>query len=106
MHVTPPTVLNLAIFTTKVSRFKVFCVGNSFYSIMPIVLKLYRCFGHGLKMCICFGCYHPMSFCIFLPLELSRYGNSMWQSRAFRFVFSILTGTLYQIVLRMPNRDV
>ena len=28
----------------------------------------------------------------------------MWQSRVFRFVFSILTGTLYQIVLRMPNR--
>ena len=28
----------------------------------------------------------------------------MWQSRVFRFVFSILTGTLYQIVFRMPNR--
>ena len=28
----------------------------------------------------------------------------MWQSRVFRFVFSILTGTLYHIVLRMPNR--
>ena len=28
----------------------------------------------------------------------------MWQFRVFRFVFSILTGTLYQIVLRMPNR--
>ena len=25
-------------------------------------------------------------------------------SRVFRLVFSILTGTLYQIVLRMPNR--
>ena len=29
---------------------------------------------------------------------------SMWQSRVFRFVFLILTGTLYQIVRRMPKR--
>ena len=29
---------------------------------------------------------------------------SMWQSPVFRFVFSILTGTLYQIELIMPNR--
>ena len=28
----------------------------------------------------------------------------MWPSLDFHFVFSILTGTLYQIVLRMPNR--
>ena len=28
----------------------------------------------------------------------------MWQSRVFRLVFSTLTGTLYQLVLRMPNR--
>ena len=28
----------------------------------------------------------------------------MWQSRILSFEFSILTGTLYQIVLRMPNR--
>ena len=28
----------------------------------------------------------------------------MTKSRVFRFVFSILTGTLYQIVLRMPNK--
>ena len=28
----------------------------------------------------------------------------MWQSRVFRFVFSILTGPVYQIALRMPNR--
>ena len=28
----------------------------------------------------------------------------MWPSFVFRFVYSILTGTLYQIVLRMSNR--
>ena len=28
----------------------------------------------------------------------------MWQSHNFRFVFLILTGTLYQIVVRMRNR--
>ena len=26
-------------------------MGNSSYSFMLIVFKLYRCFGHGLKMC-------------------------------------------------------
>ena len=33
---------------------------------MPIVLKLYRCFGSGLKICICFG-YNPQIFFTFNP---------------------------------------
>ena len=37
--------LNLAIFTTKVNGFKVFCAGNSSYSFMLIPLKLYMCLG-------------------------------------------------------------
>ena len=47
--------LNLAIFTNKVNRFKVFCVGNSSYITMQIPLKLYRCLDHSLKACILFG---------------------------------------------------
>ena len=47
--------LNVAIFTAKVNRFKVFYVGNSSYSFVLILLKLFGCLGHGLKMCIVFG---------------------------------------------------
>ena len=34
------------------------CVRNSSYLFMPVVLKLYRCFCHGLKMCMRFD-YGP-----------------------------------------------
>ena len=33
------------------------CVRNS-YSFMPIHLKLYMCYGHGMKICMWFG-YNP-----------------------------------------------
>ena len=56
---------NLVIFTTKVNRFKIFCVGNSSYSFMPIPLKIYRYLGHGLKMCISFGKNPQFNFCNF-----------------------------------------
>ena len=40
-------------------------VRNSSYSFMPIHLKLYMCYGHGLKICIWFG-YNPwIIFCHF-----------------------------------------
>ena len=32
---------------------------NSSYSFPPIVLKLFRCFLHGMKMCMWFG-YNPL----------------------------------------------
>ena len=35
------------------------CVRNS-YSFMPILLKLHKCFRHGLKMCMWFG-YSPQN---------------------------------------------
>ena len=57
--------LNLALFTGRVNGFKVFCVGNSTYSFMPIHLKLYRCVVHGLKMCILFGYNLQIIFCYF-----------------------------------------
>ena len=34
------------------------CVHNFSYSFMPIDLKLYVCYGHGLKICMWFG-YSP-----------------------------------------------
>ena len=40
---------------SKIFEFTVdsgYLVCNSSYSFMLIVLKLYRCFGHGLKMCM------------------------------------------------------
>ena len=41
---------------------------------MPIVLKLYRDLGHGLKMCICFG-YNPQIIFhnFFSQIEFSRF---------------------------------
>ena len=41
------------------------CVRNS-YSFMPIHLKLYMYYGHGLKICMWFGLYSPwIIFCHF-----------------------------------------
>ena len=34
------------------------CVRNSSYSFMAITLKLYMCYGHGLKICMWFE-YNP-----------------------------------------------
>ena len=53
------------IFTIKVNREWVPCVGNSSYSFMPILLKLHRCFDHGLKTCMWFGCNPQIIFCHF-----------------------------------------
>ena len=46
------------ILIMKVNRQRVPCVHNSSYSFIPIILKLYRCLHHTLKMCMCFG-YNP-----------------------------------------------
>ena len=50
---------------------------NSSYSFMPIVLKLYRCFGHGLKKCIYFGS-NPQNIHLLLPfsqIDFSRFSS-------------------------------
>ena len=46
------------ILKMKVNGQLVPCVRNSSYSFMPIALKLYIGYGHGLKICMCFG-YNP-----------------------------------------------
>ena len=43
--------LNLAIFRA-LSRKGIPCGRNSSYSFIPILLKLYWCFGHDLKICM------------------------------------------------------
>ena len=52
---------------------------DSGYSFPPIVLKLFRCFLHGMKMCMCFG-YNPLIifFSLFLLCELSLF--SVWNA--------------------------
>ena len=53
------------IFTMKMNGQWVPCERNSAYSFMPIHLKLYMCYGHGLKICMWFG-YNPwFIFCHF-----------------------------------------
>ena len=42
----------------KVNGHWVFCVRNFSYSFIPILLKLYRCLDHALKICMLFG-YNP-----------------------------------------------
>ena len=64
--------LNLAIFsgifTMKVNGQWVPFVRNSSYSFMPIHLKLFMCYGHGLKICMWFG-YNPwIIFCHFFTV--------------------------------------
>ena len=49
------------------------CVRISSYSFMPIHLKLYMCYGHGLKISMWFG-YNPWIFLSFFSrFELSHF---------------------------------
>ena len=44
------------------------CIGNSSYSFRPILLKLYRCFKEGLKICILFFQNPEIIFYHFFPI--------------------------------------
>ena len=44
------------------------CIGNSSYSFRPILLKLYRCFKDGLKLCILFFQNPEIIFYHFFPI--------------------------------------
>ena len=46
------------------------CVRNS-YNSMPMALKLYMCYGHGLKICMCFQYIPRIIF--FSQLELTSF---------------------------------
>ena len=53
----------------------VLCERNSSYNFLPILLKLYRCFCQGLKMCMTFGYNPQINFCHFFhSLNLVNFG--------------------------------
>ena len=54
---------------------------NSSYSFKSILLKLIRCFGHGLKICMCFE-YNPQItfYHFFLKLNLAIFLAFYYQS--------------------------
>ena len=59
------------------------CIGNSSYSFRPILLKLYRCFKDGLKICILFFQNPEIIFYHFFPIFnldifLSPYTTDMY----------------------------
>ena len=66
------TKLTESFFPTEVDRYYVSCVCNSSYSFTLIPFILYRCIGHGLKMCISFGYDTQISVCCFSQIEFSR----------------------------------
>ena len=49
------------------------CIGNSSYSFRPILLKLYRCFKDGLKICILFFQNPEIIFYRFFPIFMPRH---------------------------------
>ena len=49
----------------KLMDIRVPCERNSSYNFFPILLKLYRCFCQGLKMCMTFGYKPQNNFCHF-----------------------------------------
>ena len=53
------------ILTMEVNGRWVPCVSNSSYSFIPILLKLYRCLDHALKMCMWSGYNPEINFCHF-----------------------------------------
>ena len=62
-------------------KYYVPCVRNSSYSFMPIHLKLYKCFCHGLKVCMWFGYYPEIIFChFFRSLNLAIFRRFYYQS--------------------------
>ena len=53
-----------------------YLVCNSSYSLMLILLKLYRCCDHALKICIVFGYNPQINFCYFFSnLNLAILGH-------------------------------
>ena len=67
----------LSHFPSSMYRQSVPRVHNSSYNSIPIFMKLYTCFLHSLKMCLCFW-YNPcINLChIFLLCELCRFLTS------------------------------
>ena len=57
-----------SLYATDMYREYMPCIGNSSYSFRPILLKLYRCFKDGLKICILFFQNPEIIFYHFFPI--------------------------------------
>ena len=51
------------------------CMRNSSYSFIPILLKLYRCVDHALKISMWFGYNPQLIFITFSQIELSHFSG-------------------------------
>ena len=81
------------------------------YSLIPIVLKLNICFGHGLKMCRSLGytcnpqiqfCYffHKLTLVVFKHLLLSRYECAQDKKSRINFFLFCVFSQFNLLVLR------
>ena len=77
--------LKLVFFTANVNGLKVFCVGNSSHSFMLIPLKLYKCLGHGRKMCISFG-YNPQKMVVIVTTKVHGFKVFYGCNSSFKFM--------------------
>ena len=88
----------------KVNRQRVPCVRNSSYSFIPIILKLYRCLHHTLKMCMWFG-YNPQikfwHFFCKLNLVVFRYFDNESEWTVGALCAQLLHQFLIQILLKL-----
>ena len=88
----------------KVNRQRVPCVRNSSYSFIPIILKLYRCLHHTLKMCMWFG-YNPqinfLHFFCKLNLVVFRYFDNESEWTVGALCAQLLLQFLIQILLKL-----
>ena len=82
------------IIFNKVNGQGILCGRNFSYSFIRILLKLYWCFGHGLKICMWFGynpqiiffllLFHKLNLAIFLAF--SRQGIPCGRNSSYRFL--------------------
>ena len=69
------------------------CIGNSSYSFRPILLKLYRCFKDGLKICILFFQNPEIIFYHFFPI----FNLDIFRALILQYVYGVCT--LYRQLL-------
>ena len=65
----------VSIIYNKVNGQGIPCGHKSSYSFIPILLKLHKCFGLGLKICMCFGYSPQIIFVNFFTNELSHFSG-------------------------------
>ena len=79
----------------------VLCERNSSYNFIPILLKLYRCFCQGLKMCMTFGYNPQINFCHFFhSLNLLIFWAQLLQKLMdIRYLVSATSPTIFFPIL-------